>query len=98
MADQGCVNEGSDHRWDPWDITCKLQRLGSFCSQYRPALVIFELPLGVRIYFPAKQTRWFMLRLALLRYDWTAKEYIFFSAAGKFVDNVEKYEFPPKQN
>ena len=81
---QGCVNEGNDTRvWGR--VTCWLQRHGSFKSQRPPVAVELELPLGFRVYFPW-YGKYYMVRLALLRYDYYAGEYIFFSAAAKGVD------------
>ena len=83
--DQGCVNEGNDKRvWGK--VTCWLQRHGSFKSKWPPLSVELELPLGVRVYFPWMDGKYYMVRIAVLRYDYYAGEYIFFSAAGKVVD------------
>lgn len=79
---QGCVNEGKDHRLFGW-CTCWLQRLASFKSNLSPLVIVLELPLGFRILMPWTKGRRLMLRIALLRYDFYAKEYIFFSAALK---------------
>lgn len=79
--DQGCVNEGHDHRLFG-RVTCFLQRLFSFKSNFTPITLVLET-IGFRLILPWFAGKRFMIRLHLFRYDFYAKEYIFFSAAVK---------------
>ncbi len=85
MANQGCPYEGSDTRLFG-KFTCFVQRLATFKSKVHPVMVLFDFPLGVRIFIPCSGGKTVMIRVAVWRYDWNAEAYIFFTGAIKKKD------------
>jgi hypothetical protein len=84
MANQGCPYEGSDTRLFG-SIVCFIERLGTFTSNVHPVMVLFDFPLGMRIFIPWFGGKTIFFRVAVWRYDWNAKAYIFFTGAFKKV-------------
>ena len=76
MAKQGCPHEGADHRFNPWGITCWLQRLLTFRSEWEPLSISFHFPLHFALNVPIGPRRLFSLRIGLWRYDRNARAYI----------------------
>lgn len=76
MANQDCPFEGHDHRFNPWGITCWLQRHMTFKSEYEPLSISIHIPLHLAINVPIGKRRLFSLRIGLWRYDRNARAYI----------------------
>lgn len=92
MAGQGYPNEGSDSRWTTlWGFGPWISNLLTFKSNYDPVSIYVMFPLGFGINIPVGAGRVLHMRLCLYRYDRTAKEYIFFSAAAKIEDHPTFY-------
>jgi hypothetical protein len=92
MAGQGFPNEGSDSRFTTlWGFAPWLSRLLTFKSDIEPFTIYFMAPLGIGVNIPVGKGKLLHMRLCLYRYDRTAKEYIFFSAAAKVLDHPTFY-------
>ena len=97
MAEQGCVNEGTDKRLFG-KVVCWLQQRLSLRSTYEPATLVIGFPPYLAINFPvpfSKLTKWGVrksihFRIGM-RYDFNAKKYITPSAALKDVTRSLMY-------
>ncbi len=98
-ADQGCVNQGSDHRIAA-SVVCGMQRKLSWKSEHLPHVfrigsarrthVEFAWPPYVVVNKTERRGRWLMFRMGF-RYDRTWHGYIFPTAALKSLDHSLQY-------
>jgi hypothetical protein len=91
MANQGCIDEGPDHRTLGW-LVCPLQRLLSWTFEIEPLTIVLGFPPYLVLNVPIGRHRFLMIR-AGWRYNRGAtwRGYIFPTGACKIINEALLY-------